>query len=107
MLTMAAKNTVRSSTGHMGHPGGILSVFSNGAMPGTGVVWVSMGIAPGDAWHDSTAGQLLAYDASDVSKPPLFKVGYGTFAKFSPPMVANGNVYQATFSDKIAVYGLK
>jgi hypothetical protein len=107
MLTMAAKNTVRSSTGHMGHPGGILTVSSNGAMPGTGVVWVSMGVAPGDAWHDSTAGQLLAYDAADVSKAPLFKTGYGTFAKFSPPMVANGKVYQATFSSKIAVYGLK
>ena len=107
MLTMAAKNTVRSTTGHMGHPGGILTVSSNGAMPGTGVVWVSMGVAPGDAWHESTAGQLLAYDASDVSKAPLFRNAYGTFAKFSPPMVANGKVYQATFSSKINVYGLK
>jgi hypothetical protein len=106
-LTMAAKNTVRSSTGHMGHPGGILTVSSNGATPGTGIVWVSMGVAPGDAWHESTAGQLLAYDASDVSKAPLFKTSYGTFAKFSPPMVANGKVYQATFSGKVNVYGLK
>ena len=53
---------------------------------------------------------LTAYDASDVSKPALWKDGnYGTFAKFSPPMVANGKVYMATFSTpgKVNVYGLR
>jgi hypothetical protein len=30
----------------------------------------------------------------------------GTFAKFVPPTVANGRVYMATFSNRIAVYGL-
>jgi hypothetical protein len=31
---------------------------------------------------------------------------YGNFAKYVPPLVANGKVYVATFSDQVAVYGL-
>ena len=31
---------------------------------------------------------------------------YGNFAKYAPPLVANGKVYVATFSDQVAVYGL-
>jgi hypothetical protein len=30
----------------------------------------------------------------------------GSFAKFCPPTIANGKVYQATFSGQLAVYGL-
>jgi hypothetical protein len=30
----------------------------------------------------------------------------GNFAKFSPPSVANGKVYLATFSNRVNVYGL-
>ena len=29
------------------------------------------------------------------------------YAKFSPPVVANGKVYVSTFDQKIMVYGLK
>jgi hypothetical protein len=31
---------------------------------------------------------------------------FGTFAKFAPPLIANGKVYVATWSNQLAVYGL-
>jgi len=33
--------------------------------------------------------------------------GAGTYAKFSPPTIANGHVYLPTFSNKVVVYGLQ
>jgi outer membrane protein assembly factor BamB len=92
--------------------GGMVTVSSNGAMPGTGVLWalVPTGAAtrPG-----GTPGVLYAFDATDVTKPPLWssdmdpKDLLGGNAKFSPPTVANGKVYAATFTGKLMVYGLK
>jgi hypothetical protein len=32
--------------------------------------------------------------------------GFGAFARYVPPLVANGKVYMATFSNQVAVYGL-
>ncbi|MES1164564.1 MAG: hypothetical protein ABUR63_02300, partial [Verrucomicrobiota bacterium] len=95
-----------------GHPGGVFTVSSNGAMPGTGIVWASMPLV-GDAWHGNASGGLYAFDASDVTKPSLWNSTanaadkLGTFAKFSHPIVANGKVYVATFSGALRVYGLK
>jgi outer membrane protein assembly factor BamB len=66
----------------------------------------------GDAWHGTAVGKLQAFDASDVSKE-LWNSDMnpddtlGNYAKFSPPLVANGKVYQATFSGKLMVYGLR
>ena len=94
------------------HPSAMFVISSNGAMPGTGVLWASMPIA-GDAWHATATGALYAYDASDVSKPSLWNStldptdAVGTFAKYSPPIVANGKVYLNTFSGHLQVYGLK
>jgi outer membrane protein assembly factor BamB len=94
------------------HPSAMFVISSNGATPGTGVLWASMPIA-GDAWHATATGALYAYDAADVSKPSLWNStldsadAVGTFAKYSPPTVANGKVYLATFSGRLLVYGLK
>ncbi len=94
------------------HPSAMFVISSNGAMPGTGVLWASMPIA-GDAWHATATGALYAYDATDVSKPSLWNStldpadAVGTFAKYSPPIVANGKVYLNTFSGHLQVYGLK
>jgi hypothetical protein len=87
---------------HAGHPGGMITTSSNGMMPGTGIVWVLVG-----------GGGLYALDAADITKPVLWSSGMdpmGAIAqvgKFSPPIVANGNVYAATFGDVMLVYGLK
>ena len=95
-----------------GHPSGIFTVSSNGTTAGTGIVWASVPIA-GDAWHATATGALYAFNAAMVSSPSLWNsnlVGadnLGTYAKYSPPIVANGKVYVATFSGKLQVYGLK
>jgi hypothetical protein len=53
---------------------------------------------------------LRAYAAEDLR--PLWrsdlnpKDTLGNFAKFTPPTVAKGRVYMATFSDQVILYGL-
>jgi hypothetical protein len=107
-LTPAAINAEKTPL----HPSSIFTISSNGTTPGTGILWASMPLA-GDAWHATATGALYAFDAADVSKPSLWNStlvaadDVGTFAKYSPPMVANGKVYLATFSGKLLVYGLK
>ncbi len=109
MMTSAATNTIRTPA----HPGGSVTVSSDGTKAGTGVVW---GTIPdlGDSWHATAEGKLFAFDATNVNKVlwssddnPRDKLG--TYAKFSPPVVANGRVYIATFDtdQKIMVYGLR
>jgi outer membrane protein assembly factor BamB len=107
-LTAEGTNTEQQP----GHPGGVFTVSSNGTMPGTGIVWATVPVV-GDAWHATATGALYAFDASVITKPSLWNSNLnaqdnlGTFAKFSPPVVANGKVYVATFSGALRVYGLK
>ena len=102
-------NTLRTPA----HPGGSISISSNGTKAGTGIVWATIP-ALGDSWHDTAEGELLAFDAGDVSKvlwrssePGVTDNTLGKYAKFSPPVVANGRVYVATHDPKIMVYGLQ
>jgi hypothetical protein len=104
--TPTSSNGVATPT----HPGGMVTLSSNGTQPGTGIVWVAL--APtGDAWHGLVPGALYAFDAADVSKQ-LFSSdarpadALGTFAKFSPPVVANGKVFVGTASNALRIYGL-
>lgn len=106
-LTDKGSNTERQP----GHPSGIFTVSSNGTTAGTGIVWAS--IPNGDAWHATVPGFLYAFDASNVARASLWSSNLvaadalGSYAKYSPPIVANGKVYVATFSGKLQVYGLK
>jgi hypothetical protein len=92
-------------------PGAMLSVSSSDSTPGTGILWASHPTS-GDANHDVRPGTLEAYDARNVrillwssdEGPTWNKVG--NFAKFNTPVVANGKVYLATFSNKLNIYGL-
>jgi hypothetical protein len=100
--------------------GGALAVSSNGTEKGTGILWATYPVAPwGDAVHNTLPGLLAAYDATDVSEPIWVSTAdsantLGNWAKVTPPTVANGKVYVATFSssaigsatNQLVVYGL-
>ena len=55
---------------------------------------------------------LRAIDAGNLSRELWNSTlhpndNLGLLAKFTPPTVANGKVYMATFSNKVCVFGLK
>jgi regulation of enolase protein 1 (concanavalin A-like superfamily) len=90
-------------------PGGTLSLSANGSAPGSGIVWAT--VPTGSSAHATVPGILRAFDAEDITRElwssdlnPEDSVG--TYAKFTPPTIANGRVYVATFSGTIQVYGL-
>ena len=95
-----------------GHPGGILTVSSNGTTAGTGIVWAFLPACK-SAWKATCPGALYAWDATDIAKPSLWNSTLnaadapGEYAKYSPPTVVNGKVYVATWSGSLVVYGLK
>ncbi|MEO6418981.1 MAG: hypothetical protein ABIP39_06215, partial [Polyangiaceae bacterium] len=92
-------------------PGGILSLSANGNARGSGIVWATHASGRADPTHATVPGVLEAYDASDVSKrlwdstQNEARDSIGSFAKFTPPTVANGKVYLATSSRKLLVFG--
>ncbi len=94
-----------------GMPGGFLSLSANGSAADTGIVWASHPFS-GDAHDFTVPGILRAFDASDVSielwnsKQNAARDDVGNFAKFTPPTIANGKVYLATFSNQLVVYSL-
>jgi hypothetical protein len=100
------------------HPGGIMTISANGDMDGTAILWATV-VTSGDAWHNIAQGALLALDAMNPSTVLWDSTmnaadGLGNLAKFSPPTVANGKVYVATFANVNAtspsylrVYGLR
>ncbi len=94
------------------YPGGILALSANSDTPGSGVLWATVD-ASGNVFKDAAdPGILYAFDANNVatelwnSTMNSARDNYGNFAKYVPPLVANGKVYVATFSDQVVVYGL-
>jgi hypothetical protein len=100
-----------------GMPGGILSLSANGSAAGSGILWATHPV--GDANPSTKPGVLRAYNASDLtqelwnSTQNPTRDDVGNFAKFNPPMVADGRVFVASFSDNantkpdtLNVYGL-
>lgn len=111
--TIASLGT--SSPGGM--PGGILSLSANGGSDA--ILWANeaAGNVPYDpganlaptpnvlrAYDVSTAGTGTLWPIWDSEAEPNDRVGAAT--KFAPPLVANGRVYQATYDNRIVVYGL-
>lgn len=93
-----------------GQTSGSVSVSSNGAAAGSGIVWAT---APaGDPDHATVGGNLFAYDATNLAHllwsttQNATRDGFGQFAKFCAPTIANGKVYVGTDSGQVAVYGL-
>lgn len=91
-------------------PGGMLSLSTNGNEQSSAILW---SLQPsGDANTSVAPGILRAFDAIDLSHElwnsniNSSRDGVGLFAKFCPPVVANGRVYVASFSNQLNVYGL-
>jgi len=93
-------------------PGGILTLSANGAQSGTGVVWATVVISGSAEGDPPVPGELRAFDAEDLthelwnSQMDAARDSFGNFGKLVPPLVANGKVYVATWSNQVAVYGL-
>ena len=111
--TFATTPSAQGSVTNQIWPGGILTLSANGGTPGTGVLWATVATS-GDAENNPPVpGELYAFDAGNVatelwnSTMNAARDGFGNFAKFVPPLVANGRVYVATWSDQVAVYGLE
>ena len=93
------------------YPGGILALSANGDTPGTGVLWAMVSMSGNALNQLPTPGELYAFDAGNVAtqlwnSSTNARDSPGNFAKFVPPLVANGRVYVATWSQQVAVYGL-
>jgi hypothetical protein len=97
-------------------PGGFLSISANGNS--NGILWASTPYN-GDALHQSIQGVLYAFNADTLSllwtdKTNDARDEIGMFAKYVPPVVANGKVYVPNFgpvgntdgSGNLVVYGL-
>ncbi len=104
-------------------PGGIVSISSDGDLDGTGIVWAtsphpqlrsSLISAPvGGGGSNVVLGILYAFDAENL-KQELWNSAKNAqpdaafyYAKFNPPVVADGRVYLATFSDRLDIFGLR
>jgi len=93
-----------------GSPGAILSLSANGSAAKSAILWVSMPISQ-SADGAVVPGIVRAFNAQNLtelwnSEQDPARDSVGTFAKFVPPMVANGKLYMATFNNALVVYGL-
>ena len=108
----AGKGPLRAPERSM--PGGMLSLSANDSKGGA-IVWASLPLS-GDANAGTTPGVVRAFDAINIGHelwnsemvPARDRLGF--FAKFCPPVIANGKVYVATFAgkdkpNKLIVYG--
>jgi hypothetical protein len=104
LATTSIQGTVIASAGH---PGGITTLSANGTR--NGIIWGTYA-ASGDAWHNLVPGTLVAFDANTLKtlwrSDGNTRDALGTFAKFTPPVVANGHVYVANNANTLRVYSL-
>jgi len=90
----------------------MLALSSNGTAQGSAVLWTTIPKSPksGDANQATVQGSFIVYDATAVlpnnQLKQLFLFDYNYLAKFSPPVVANGKVYVATFDNSVLQFGL-
>jgi hypothetical protein len=98
---------------HPAMPGGMLSLSASPGLAGNVIVWATYPAS--DAFNPDylpgVHGMLYAFDGADVTKllwssEMVPGDALGEYAKFTPPTIANGRVYVATFEGKLQVYGL-
>lgn len=96
-------------------PGGTLSLSGQFAgaefVPNSVLLWATHSTA-GSAEVTAQPGELHAYDAANIVNEVWNSLQFparddiGRYGKFSPPSVAGGKVYLATFSGQLDVFGL-
>jgi len=107
--TPVSQSTFAVPTGSSNDPA--MSISSNNAIPGTGIVWAAFS-ADGVADGKAHPGVFYAFDAADVSQvlwnsnQNSTRDAVGNWAKWNPPVVANGKVYLGTYDNSVDVYGL-
>ena len=89
------------------------SISSNGALPGTGIMWV---VSPGSCNYPgctpSGPGALRAYDATNLgnelynSEQDAARDRLDSYVKFAVPTVAHGKVFVGT-QHSLEIYGLR
>ena len=93
----------------MGMPAGMMTLSASGSNAGTGILWATLPRIA-DANQMTVPGNLYAFNAENL-KLLWTSDGPGddiySFAKGSPPMVANGKVYVASISSFVSVFGLR
>ncbi len=103
-LSHSAQSNERAACGM---PGGFLSVSSNGDKPRTGIVWANVPAA--DGLKAVVPATFYAFDAETLET--LYRDDRTVpdeatqFAKYVPPTIANGRVYQAAFGPAENTYG--
>ncbi len=109
---LLSPQSVSQSPESFAFSGATPSISSNGATPGTGIVWVNGPSVCNYPGCDPTGpGSLHAYDATDLShelynselNPGRDRVD--SYMKFSVPTIANGRVFLGT-QTSLDIYGL-
>lgn len=90
-----------------GNPAGSISISANGSTAGSGILWIAFPAAS----DGSTRATLHALNATTMkeiwnSEMDTTRDYMGHFDKFNCTTIANGKVYQPSFSNLISVYGL-
>ena len=75
------------------------------------IVWAPHPLADAFVPTGPVQGVLYAFNGADVTKllwSSAMTLGdaLGEYPKFTPPTIANGHVYAATFEGRLEVYGL-
>ena len=94
----------------VGMPGGLISISANGSLPGTGILWVTQP-SSGDSNQMVVPGVLRAFNAETLALLWSSTAAADSMLNFSKgaggPLVVNGKVYAASFSNSVSVYGLR
>ena len=103
---MQSANTVYP--GYTNGPAVVLS--ANGTTANSGIVWTTEPLLY-DTVNRHAPGMFRAYNANDLTKEiwnSNMNAGdnIGDWAKFNPPVVANGKVYVGSFNNQLHVYGI-
>ncbi len=100
----------KGEIGSKGSPGGALTISSDGAKPGSAIVWAMLTVNR-SADHGNAPGVLRALHAESLQElwstemqPRRDRLG--TLVKFVPPTVVNGRVYAPNYDNAVVVYGL-